>query len=483
MTVNRAWSDYEITYCAREMAQLAEWMKFGLSGTVVGLPGTGKSNLLGFLSHRLDARRFYLKETADSVFVIPIDLNNLPANNMATFYRVILRSFYEMRHQFSANLQDQIVHLYRENRASRDPFLTQSALREILFQVQAEKKRVVLVMDGFDLFCEQANVRLTRTLRGLRDSFKHVVSFIVGMRQEVVYLSDPTVLGDLYELLDTHVCWVHPMLPADAAHLIKKQTFQSLTKPDEKAVQLIGTVTGRYPSLLKVACHYWLTHQDSTSADWDVNVLVSHPPFTYRLAEIWRGLTGEEQMVLTEVQKLQNLAEVAEIRNQLNSQKQIGFIKAFEDLDKKYAGTVRRLTIKGALAGSPYGWAIAGDLFAAYVEIVGEGSRGGLRYDERANCFFQGVRQLNLTPLEGNLLHGLLRRPREIQDYPALIEATWPEEMFDEELLFHKKESLQQLVRSLRLKIEPVPAKPCYIINHKGMGGGYQFFPEGRPEQ
>ena len=482
MTVNRAWSDYQITYCAREMSQLANWMEFGLSGTVVGLPGTGKSNLLGFMSHRLDARRLYLKKTADSVFVIPIDLNNLPANNMATFYRVILRSFYEMRHQFSANLQDQIVNLYRENRASRDPFLTQSALREILFQVQAEKKRVVLVMDGFDLFCQQANPQLTRTLRGLRDSFKHVVSFIVGLRQEVIYLPDPTVLGDLYELLDTHVCWVHPMLPEDSAALILEQTFQSQAKPNENDIDLIGTVTGRYPSLLKTACHYWLTHQDTTSAEWDVNVLVSHPPFTHRLAEIWRGLTGEEQLVLTQVQKLQNMAEVADIKNQLNSQKQIGFIKAFEELDKKYAGTVYRLTKKGALAESPYGWSITGDLLAAYVEIVGGSSRGGLRFDERSNSFFQGNRELKLTPLERNLLHCLMRRPREIQDYSALIEATWPEETFDEELFFHKKESLQQLVRGLRLKIEPVPAKPCYIINHKGRGGGYQFFPEGRPE-
>jgi DNA-binding response OmpR family regulator len=41
---------------------------------------------------------------------------------------------------------------------------------------------------------------------------------------------------------------------------------------------------------------------------------------------------------------------------------------------------------------------------------------------------------------------------------------------------------LQAHIASIRKRIEPNPAKPRYLITWHGRPGGYQFFPEGKPE-
>jgi hypothetical protein len=248
MITNRSWSAYPNTYRAAEMRQLARWIQTNSSGSVVGLAGAGKSNLLGFLCHRPDALQSYLTPSDKSFALIPVDLNNLPANNLATLYRVILRAFYEARHQFETSIQETIATLYHDNRSTRDPFLSQSALRELLLLFQARQMRIVLVLDRFDKFCQQASLSMTDTLRGLRDSFKDTLSYIAGMRQEVVYLSDPLILGELYEILDTHVCWVGSMNEADAHKLIAEETLLAATPPTEADISSLLNLSGGHPA-------------------------------------------------------------------------------------------------------------------------------------------------------------------------------------------------------------------------------------------
>ncbi|MEE8390037.1 MAG: hypothetical protein V3S14_04475, partial [Anaerolineae bacterium] len=60
-----------------------------------------------------------------------------------------------------------------------------------------------------------------------------------------------------------------------------------------------------------------------------------------------------------------------------------------------------------------------------------------------------------------------------------LIGSTWPDELRQQGVT---DDSLYQVIRELRKRIEPDPAKPCYIVTWRGRPeGGYQFFPEGRP--
>ncbi|MCL4295857.1 MAG: winged helix-turn-helix domain-containing protein [Anaerolineae bacterium] len=477
MTTNRSWAAYSRSYRSKEMDTLAGWIRSGASGAVVGLTGAGKSNLLGFLCHRPEILQSYLAPWAGSVALVLVDLNNLPVSNLSSLYRLILRSFYEARPYLETDLRQAVTKLYEENRGVRDPFLSQSALRELLLLFQTHHVRVILVLDHFDHFCQVASPQLSDTLRGLRDSFKSTLCYLVGVRQEIAYLSDPTILSELYELLDSHVCWVGPLAETDARQLVADETHAVLTPPTENEIMHLLDLTGGYPSLLKAACNWWLTAPAKPAAtDW-ASTLLAERSLQYRLAEIWGGLTQEEQLALAQLQKWQSRAASA-------AGQEKALARTFEGLAKQHRHALARLTAKGLCQQVDSGWRIVSELLAGYVaQAVGRGS-GKIWLDEETEELYQGQNPLtDLAPLERAVLSFLVKHPRLRHTKTELIVHAWPEELRQQGVT---DDSLYQVIAKLREKIEPNPAKPCYLVTWRGtrggmLEGGYQFFAEGRP--
>lgn len=457
---NRRWTQYPQTYRAREIKTLTPWIQTGSSGAVVGLPGSGKSNFLSFLCHRPDA----LPPQLANVHLIPIDLNILPDRTLATFYRVILRAFYEIRQQFNADLQTAVNQLYLAYQETRDAFLPQSALRELLLQMQQQEHRIVFVIDQFDDFCERATPAMTNTLRGLRDSFKDTLCYIIGLRQDVAYLPDTTVLGELYELLDTHVCWVKSMSDDDARYLIAQETHLASSPPTMETIKTLIILTGGYPSLLKAACHWWQQFGSQTPrANW-LNGLSEDRSIQHRLHEIWTGLDQEERLVAARIQTWHLSTNVAQQ----------------ETLTPDQRNTLIRLAMKGICQETEGDWRLFSPLFAAFVIPANAQGRGKLWLDPHTEDIYQGTTPLQgLTQLEHALLYFLLQHPRIRHTKTDLIINVWPDE---QRRLGVTDDSLYQLVAALRKKVEPMPSRPCYLLNWRGKPeGGYQVFPEGHP--
>jgi DNA-binding winged helix-turn-helix (wHTH) protein len=469
MQANRAWTNYRLSYRSREMETLAGWIQIGTSGTVAGVTGIGKSNLLGFLCHRPEAIRQYLPSDGEKVIPIAVDINSLPTNDVSTLYRIILRGFYESRQQFGGDLRQAIKSLYQENRAASDPFLPQSALRELFLMLQDEQIRVVLVLDRFDRFCEYVDPPMTDTLRGLRDSFKDTLSYFVGMRQEVAYSSNPSSLGDLYELLDSYICWVQPMNVEDARQLISTETHANQRAADEKIMAHLISFTGGHPGLLKAAAHWWMGNSDAELEGW-LDQLLAAPTIQYRLERIWSSLSLAEQEVMMELAQhrpTQAIPSERQLRSQFTP-------------DNRQLDTVSRLVDKGLLRKIGDDWTIQSGLLLAYVGQISEPTPGSILVDPKTDSLFQGKIPLSsLSPLERNLLFFLVSHPRSRHTHTELIEAVWSETVNKEGV---STEALYQTVRGLRRKIEPVPSKPRYVVSWRGAPeGGYQCFPEGRP--
>jgi DNA-binding winged helix-turn-helix (wHTH) protein len=71
------------------------------------------------------------------------------------------------------------------------------------------------------------------------------------------------------------------------------------------------------------------------------------------------------------------------------------------------------------------------------------------------------------------LLKYLQAHPNQVCEKDELMRAVWPEvKVYDEGL---QDDSLAQLVRRLRRKIEPDPSNPVHIFNVTGRG--YRFVP------
>jgi|GEM_PF-532910 len=471
MATDRGWASYPVTYRAGEMKTLASWIAAGESGSVVGLVGSGRSNLLGFLCQRPDALRQYLPPETGPVVLIPVDFYNLPAHDLSSLYRTILHAFYWVGERFDPPFQQTINEIYLENRAATDPFLPQRALYDLLRLFQEQQVQVVLVLNRFDRFCQVAPPQMINTLRGLRDSFKDTLCFLVGMLQEVIYLPDPTSLGDMYELLDNHVCWVGPMNESDAHFMLARLLHPALTQPPEAELRTMLALSGRFPILLKAVSAWWLTTPDRpAAADW-VETLLQEGQIRYRLERMWQGLTQEEQLAVSELQKLQA---------HLNPAASSKLPQAFQSLAKRAHNPLRRLVAKGLCYQTGPGWQISSELLAAYVGKIEGRVRGRIWLDEKAKLVYQGQEVVEgLTALQYEILRFLVNNPRIKHTHDDIIDNAWPEE---EQRAGITPNALQVHMASLRKKLESNPAKPRYFITWHGRPGGYQFFPEGKPE-
>lgn len=472
----RPWQEHPCTYRAAQMVHLAQWIEAGFSGSVIGLRGSGRSHLLGFLCHRPEVLHSYRQASHTGakfgqqpvVILVPVDFNNLPARTLSAFYRVLLRAFYEIRHRLPDDLQQPVTLLFEQHRAATDPFLPQSALRELLLHAQARHYRVVLVMDRFDAFCRMITPAMGDTLTGLRDSFRDTLSYIVGVRQSLTYWEPLELPDDLVRLLTAHTCHLGPFAEGDARHMIHQLMRVSPTAPMEAEIVQMLTLTGGYPTLLKGACDWWLlTTPRPPLAEWE-NHLLAAPAIQHSLRELWHSFTQEEQQALA-AHQLQPSAPEA-----VAGQRRQRLAEVLQTLGSK--GICRRYT--DALHGNE--WSLFSPLFAAYVTQVGRFSRGAIWLDAATGALYQGHDRLEgLTPKERVLLTFLVEHPQKRYTYTDLIVSAWSD---TERYHGVTNDSLFQVIHSLRQKVEPQPTQPIYLVNWRDKPeGGYLLYPEGRP--
>lgn len=478
MAEKRTWKAYPDSYRAEEMKTIAQWIAAGESGSIVGLAGCGRSNLLGFLCHRPEVLQKYLSAQADPVVIIPVDLNNLPAHDVSTLYRTILHAFYWFRDNFDTGLQQAVTQLYLENRAVQDPFLSQRVLYDLLLLFQNQQLQVVLVLNRFDRFCQVATPPMLNTLRGLRDSFKDTLCFLVGMVRDVVYLPNPQALGDMYDLLDSHVCWVGAMSETDARQMLEPIVQRATPPPTEAEMEMMLNLSGCFPVLLKAVGQWWLfsLNRPAAMAAWK-EILLEESNLLFRLERMWQGLTQEEQLALSEVQKLQAMVSPEALAGTQELSRSLK--KSFQALAEQQRPALTRLAAKGMCYQKGGGWWIKGDLLAAYVANVEGRVRGRIWLDEETKAIYQGQNLIeDLTALQYEILQFFIKNPRTKHTRDDIIDNAWPEEDQRDGIT---PNALQVHIASIRKKVEPNPAQPRYLITWHGRPGGYQFFPEGKP--
>ena len=450
---------YRPDFRLEAVEQIGRWVLRQKSGAVVGLAGAGKSNFVQFICEESGQVCKHLPEESPSVALVPIDLNNLVDLSLSTLYRVILRAFYYHRAYFPKKLGESVVRHYEAVRNEQDPFVSQSALYELLFTIRDNAWRVVLVLDRFDAFAKETTPELTNTLRALRDSFKRTLSYFLVMRQETIYLPDPILMGELVEIVDTHVCWIGAMSEQDAHYFIEREMLYVQQKPRDAEITEMLALSGRFASVLKAVCDWWVelsSAQRASIESWPL-MLNEHQPVQFRLKEIWKGLNQEERHVLISLHlgKAPNLQGVQQ-------------------------AVLERMEAKGVLLLSVEGWSINGRLLAKFVETVIGTGLGRVWLDENTGNIFQGNEELNeLRPLERAMLLFFVQNPHRQHSKTDLIEAVWPDDVHRDGVT---DDSLYQVVRGLRKKIEPNPSKPTYVVSRRGQPeSGYQFYPQGQP--
>ena len=363
------WENYPPDYRTHEVQAIRTAVQAGECVSIVGLSGSGKSNLLGFIANRLN-REPTPASRLPAFFLV--DCNRLEEFNPQAFFRLVSYTL-----------------LKKEPPEAGDEL---AILETVLDQRLAKDRRVCLLFDRFDTLMHKqvvdiVSLAVTANLRALRDAHKYDLTYVLATRRPL----DPHT--ELAELFFAHTLWLGPLAQSEARWNIARYTERKGLTWDEDAIQVILKVSWGYPSILRAVCEAY-----AAGASLEIRSLAEHPVVRRRVDEFWADQPSEA--------------------------------------DLRLSGLLHHPLLDAARAPS-------------------------------------SIDTNQLTAKEHLLWEYFLAHPDQVCEKDDLIRAVWPEDRIFERGI--RDDSLAQLIRRLREKIEPVPSTPLHI--HTVPGRGYRFTP------
>ena len=100
------------------------------------------------------------------------------------------------------------------------------------------------------------------------------------------------------------------------------------------------------------------------------------------------------------------------------------------------------------------------------ISLIDEGAIicGQLRFNAATRQLWRGAREINLTPIEGRILHHLMLNAGHLVTHTGLAEAVWEADYPN------AAEALRVHIRHLREKLEETPDNPQTILTKTGKG-------------
>jgi len=237
-----SWDTFPAGYRKRKVAQIAAWIDAGESGLVVGLSGAGKSNVLGFVAHRL---------TGHGPLLHPLlDLNRLPEPTLSAFLRQLLAALDDAAaQQLPPDALERLRAITEKGLTQADAFLLGRSVESALNLLCGEMKlRIAILMDRFDVALERFDAPFYNNLRAWRDAHKARLTYVVAARRDWPDWPNLPALSEFTDLIAGRTCWVGALSTDDLRWNLERFAGE---KPNKKLVERMAELSGGHAGLLR----------------------------------------------------------------------------------------------------------------------------------------------------------------------------------------------------------------------------------------
>lgn len=293
-----------------ETEQLMQYARAGESASIIGVSGTGKSNLFNHLLNPATQRHYLGEATAANFLFVRVNLHYAVDFSMRSIYSLILEQFELLEERAEAleltEAQLTAVGQYHERvlDAPDDPLKVQRYFKLAIRTLLAHSDRhLVFLLDQFGEAFEEADARLFANLRGLREDYKYRLSFFAFTRYPLSDLSAQDEARDeFYELLSANLIGLRPYNEADAQHQLTRLAtrYTHLSRPlTPELTSHLLRLSGQHGGLLKAL--YLAYAQDNLDLLTGESTLYTHHNIQQECRKIWHSLAVEEQQVIARI--------------------------------------------------------------------------------------------------------------------------------------------------------------------------------------
>jgi len=420
-----------------EIEKILGFIKNGNSCQLIGLPGVGRSNLLGLLSFNRSVRLKHLGENQKWFHFVLLNFSEIRKKPIHEATKFIFLSLVDSLRERKSQEYEVVDKIFKDSLQSNDELVLFQGLKRAIDFICIEKElTVVFLFDRFEEYVPMLSNEFFANLRILRNRAKYRFSVVFSLNRPLEDLVEPMLFADFYEFLVDHAIYL-PLL--DKPGLDFRISYLEKTsgkKIDKKIIEEIIVLTAGHGKLTRLCLETALafSEQRQASSSEFKKFLLEQKSVRGSLFEIWISLLPEEQRLL--------IANPIVASDYLTD---VGLVKN----DKP-----------------------AIPLFAEFITALlrqDSGRAQQLVYDSQANEIRKGdiVLSDSLTSSEFKLLRYLLENKDKVIEREEIIKAVWQDSKSTEGVT---DQALDQLIFRLRKKIENDPNNPIYLQTIKGRG-------------
>ena len=426
-------SHFESLYPAdsrfEEIEKIISFIKNGSSCQLVGLPGTGKSNLLGLLAYNRNARLAHLGENQKWFHFVYMDFSEVKKRALPDVIKFMIVSLaYSLQERGLSQEYERVHGVLGDIKDFSDELIAFQALKKIIDYLAIEKElTIVFLFDRFDQYVPNLGEEFFSDLKILRNRAKYRFSCVLTLDRELTDLIEPLVFSEFYEFLAGNTVFLK--LRDEGGLVFRLSYLERATgkKADEKIRKVMLKQTAGHGKLTRLSYEAILSETSKIS---DLTkFLLSKKTIQGALFEIWNFLTPGERQDIKRGDKNEFLEK-------------LGLTKDC------------KITIP---------------LLESYINTLKPQVAEKLSYDVSRNEILKGDQNLTelLSPQEFRLARYLLQNQGRVCEKDEIIQAVWKDSKTQEGVT---DQALDQIIYRLRKKIEEDPNSPRFIQTIKGRG-------------
>lgn len=286
---------YDKHYRAAEIRHICDYARRGLSTCFVGIAGSGKSNIVNFLSKdEYGYRAQYLGEDNDRV-LFPVVIGNRWKETALHLWEMMLAALRTAAPDLSAPAP-----LHLELLSPEEQRFAQLKA-EVAFVCQQQKMQVMFILDDFDEILAKAPFDMLEALHELRYDQRERLSYLIFTKRLPHLLRQESPINGrskFYDLFSNAIYALEPYSDTDTRqmlHHLNEQTNEALSEDELAAIQ---AQSGGHARLIYLLFHLWSEEHPPITVP--LSYFLSHPQASAIRSECQRildGLHPEEQAV------------------------------------------------------------------------------------------------------------------------------------------------------------------------------------------
>ena len=416
-----------------EIEEILNFIKQGKSVELVGIPGTGRSNLLGLLSYNRPARIVHLGEEGYKKFhFVWINLSEVkrkPQTELVKFIFITLIDSLGARAM--KNKKAKVEEIFASANKMNDEMVFFQGLKKAIDYLSLEKDlTIIFLFDRFEEYIPMLTSDFFTSLRSIRNRVKYKFSVVFSLTRPLEEILEPEMYSDFAEFFEGNIIYLKFGEEESLNFRIKHLEEISKKRLPKNVLDEILKLTAGHGKLTRLCIEYWFLNNNLVKGQ-----LISDKKIENLFYEIWNSLTPSEQEFL--------------MNGAISDTKYLESVGLLQNV---------KLTIP---------------LFAEFIKEgkneLKKNENLKIVFDQEKNEIKKGDSILSdlLTRYEFKLLKLFLENEDKILEREEIITKIWGDQA---SVAGVTDQALDQLIFRLRKKTEENPNEPKHIQTIKGRG-------------